>query len=166
MLRKLLLAIVTLIGLGVAGYLVYGLVMAKPTAPAVTVTTLSGQQVTLNQPGRPVLVNFWATTCPGCIAEMPHLAEMKHRLGDAFDIVAIAMAYDPLDQVKKFIAAHHYPFLYAHDADGGLAQSFGGVSLTPTSYLISPDGRIVYFKIGEVEYERVERLVRTLQSQK
>ena len=165
MLRKLLLAILALIGLSVAGYLVYGLIMAKPTAPAVTVTTLSGQQVALNQPDRPVLVNFWATTCPGCIAEMPHLAEMKRRLGNAFDIVAIAMAYDPPDQVKKFIAAHRYPFLYAHDTDGRLAQAFGGVSLTPTSYLISPDGKIVYFKIGEVEYARVAQLIQSMHRQ-
>ncbi len=131
-------------------------------APDVTVTTLDGEKVALGKPGKPVLVNFWATTCPGCIAEMPHLAEMKKRLGDRFELVAIAMTYDPIEQVNNYRKAHPWPFKWAHDPDGSLAQAFGGVNLTPTSFLIAPNGNIVYRKVGEVDFQLVEQKIQQM----
>ena len=48
----------------------------KPVAPNVTLKTLSGKEMSLDSlRGKVVIVNFWATSCPGCIKEMPHLAE-------------------------------------------------------------------------------------------
>mgnify|MGYP000433202167 CR=1 FL=1 len=49
-------------------------------APNVTVTGTQGQSITLNKPMKPVLVNFWATSCPGCIKEMPHLIELYNEM--------------------------------------------------------------------------------------
>ncbi len=155
---KLLAAAVVLVLVSLVGLTLFG----NDKAPQITVTTLDGRSVNLGHPGKPTLVNFWATTCPGCIAEMPHLAKMKRRLGPDFQIVAIAMAYDPLEQVKKYRKAHAYPFLFVHDSKGDLAAAFGGVSLTPTSFLIAPNGNIVYRKIGEVDYDKVETRVRAM----
>ncbi len=134
-------------------------------APDITVTSLDGQQVSLGKPGKPVLVNFWATTCPGCIAEMPHLADMKKQLGERFELVAIAMAYDPIPQVKAFIDAHAYPFFFVHDSKGTLAEAFGGVNLTPTSFLIAPNGNIVYRKVGEVDFDLVTQKIKQMSPQ-
>jgi thiol-disulfide isomerase/thioredoxin len=134
-------------------------------APTITVTTLSGERIALEKPGKPILVNFWATTCPGCIAEMPHLAKMKKRLGDRFELVAVAMAYDPLNQVKNYIKAHGYPFKFVHDSNGKIAEAFGGVNLTPTSFLIAPNGNIVYRKVGEVDYDLVEARIKQMSPQ-
>lgn len=134
-------------------------------APQVTVTSLDGKQLNLGNPGKPVLVNFWATTCPGCIAEMPHLAEMKRQLGDRFELVAIAMEYDPIEQVKTFVRIHQYPFMFVHDSDGKLAKAFGGVNLTPTSFLIAPNGHIVYRKVGEVDHTLVEEKIKQMSPQ-
>ncbi len=128
-------------------------------APEITVTTLDGRQLPLGKPGKPVLVNFWATTCPGCIAEMPHLAEMKRALGERFELVAVAMSYDPIDQVRNYIHANDLPFAFVHDGDGQIAAAFGGVSLTPTSFLIAPNGNIVYKKVGEVDYALVRQRI-------
>ncbi|BBN60181.1 peroxiredoxin family protein [Hydrogenovibrio marinus] len=126
-------------------------------APDIQVKTASNQTLNLSKPMKPVLVNFWATTCPGCVAEMPHLADMKKKFGDKFELVAVSMDYDPEDQVKKFMANHSYPFTYIMDKTGSMAKAFGGVMLTPTSFLIAPNGNIVYQKVGEIDYAIVNK---------
>lgn len=131
-------------------------------APAIEIKTAQGETIHLEKPLKPVLVNFWATTCPGCVAEMPHLAQMKRQLGDRFELVAIAMAYDPADQVQKFIESHDYPFTYVHDTDGKLAKAFGDILLTPTSFLIAPNGKIVYQKVGELDFGPVTERIKQM----
>ncbi len=124
----------------------------KP-APALTVTTLQGQQLSLEAlRGRPVLVTFWATTCPGCIKEIPHLVELYQKLAPrGLEIIAIAMEYDPEDQVRTMAAEKQFPYPVAMDRDGSAALAFGGVTLTPTSFLIDPQGQIVQYKLGEMD---------------
>lgn len=131
-------------------------------APDITVKTASGESLQLNKPLKPVLVSFWATTCPGCIAEMPHFAEMKQTFGDKFEVVAIAMSYDPAEQVAKFIEKNPYPFSFVRDTDGQMSQAFGEVLLTPTNFLIAPNGNIVYQKIGEVDYGLIKERLRQM----
>lgn len=126
-------------------------------APDIQVKTANHQTLNLSKPMKPVLVNFWATTCPGCVAEMPHLADIKKKFGDKFELVAVSMDYDPEDQVKKFMANHGYPFTYIMDKTGSMAKAFGGVMLTPTSFLIAPNGNIVYQKVGELDYAIVNK---------
>lgn len=134
-------------------------------APKVTVTGTQGQSINLNKPLKPVLVNFWATSCPGCIKEMPDLAKMKQTLGDRFELVAISMDYDPVAQVEKFIKANPYPFTFVMDTDGQLAKAFGDVLLTPTSFLIAPNGKIVYQQVGEVKFDMVTERIKQMSPQ-
>lgn len=125
-------------------------------APAVTVKTLDGKEVSLaSLRGRPVLVTFWATTCPGCVKEMPHMIDLHRELGPkGFEIVAIAMAYDPPEQVRELARQKQLPYTVAID-DGSAAVAFGDVKLTPTSFLIDPQGRIVQQKLGEMDMEQL-----------
>jgi len=134
-------------------------------APAITVNSNQGQVIELNNPKKPILVNFWATSCPGCIAEMPHLAEMKNQFGDRFEMVAISMDYDPAEQVQKFIKNNPYPFIFVSDTDGAMAKAFGDVLLTPTSFLIAPNGNIVYKQIGEVQFDLVKERIKQMSPQ-
>lgn len=134
-------------------------------APAVSVTNAAGQTIDLSQPKKPILVNFWATSCPGCIAEMPHLAEMKTELGDRFELVAVAMQYDPQEQVEKFIQNNPYPFIFVRDNDGQIAKAFGDILLTPTSFLIAPNGNIVYRQVGEVQFDLVKQRIKQMSPQ-
>ena len=131
-------------------------------APNMIIETHKGEQINLSKPLKPILVNFWATSCPGCIKEMPDLAKMKVALGDRFELVAISMDYDPSDQVDKFLQANRYPFIFIKDSDGKRAQAFGGVKLTPTSFLIAPNGKIVYQHVGEVHFDRVTEQIKQL----
>lgn len=134
-------------------------------APEISIAGQNGQEIQLNKPMKPVLVNFWATSCPGCISEMPDMAKMKQTLGDRFEIVAISMNYDPKEQVEKFIQANPYPFIFTMDSDGNIAKAFGDVLLTPTSFLIAPNGNIVYQKIGILDFELVTERVKQMSPQ-
>lgn len=136
-------------------------------APDVAFKTLDGRELSLAQlQGRPVLVNFWATTCPGCIKEMPHLVELYNKLSpQGFEIIGISMDYDPPSQVMAMQQRRQLPYPLTMDLDAGLSRAFGDVSLTPTSFLIAPDGRIVIQKIGELDMVELEARVRGMLAQ-
>jgi len=134
-------------------------------APKITVTTAEHKTLNLSKPLKPVLVNFWATSCPGCVQEMPKLAQMKKRLGNRFELIAVSMNYDPPSQVQKFINANHYPFTFVMDTDNKIAQAFGKILLTPTSFLIAPDGTIVYQTVGELDFKKVETRIKQMSPQ-
>lgn len=135
-------------------------------APAVTLTTLEGKALPLaSLQGRPVLVTFWATTCPGCVKEMPHLAELYRELGpQGLEIVGVAMAYDPPAQVQEMVRQKQPPYTIALD-DGSAARAFGDVKLTPTSFLIDPQGRIVQQKLGEMDMVQLRARIQSMLAQ-
>ena len=128
-------------------------------SPDISLTTIKGEKLQLaSYQGRPVLVTFWATTCPGCIKEMPHLIELYEELHPrGFEIISIAMDYDPPNQVLAMSKARDIPYHVALDIHAEAARAFGDVRLTPTSFLIAPDGRIVYQKIGEMNMARIRQ---------
>ena len=133
-------------------------------APEVTFSTLKGEKITMQQlRGRPVLVTFWATTCPGCLKEMPHLVELyeEYETG-GFELIGVAMSYDPPNRVLELATERQLPYPIALDLDGGLAYAFGNVMLTPTSFLIAPDGKIIKHKIGEMDINELRRQIETL----
>ncbi|HHS99496.1 MAG TPA: TlpA family protein disulfide reductase, partial [Thiomicrospira sp.] len=69
------------------------------------------------------------------------------------------------EQVEKFIKANPYPFTFVMDTDGKLAKAFGDILLTPTSFLIAPNGKIVYQQVGEVQFEMVTERIKQLSPQ-
>lgn len=155
------LAVLALIGIALALWLAPS---GLQQAPQVSFTTLDGRQLSLQQlRGRPVLVNFWATTCPGCVKEMPHLVALYNKLSaQGFEIIGVSMNYDPPDQVQALQDKRQLPYPLTMDLDSRFSQAFGDVQLTPTSFLIAPDGRIVIHKIGELDMARLEATVRNL----
>ena len=146
--------------LAIAGALVYAL-MEKPAAPASTFTTLEGKTLSLDQlRGKIVLVNFWATSCPGCVKEMPDLIQTYNQYKDrGFVIVAVAMSYDPPNYVANFAKTRQLPFPVALDVNGEHAHAFGDVQVTPTSFLIGKDGRIIEQKLGDVDFNKLKALL-------
>lgn len=133
-------------------------------APEVTFSTLKGEKIDMQAlRGRPVLITFWATTCPGCLKEMPHLVELYEAYGNGgFELIGVAMSYDPPNRVLELAAERQLPYPIALDLDGGLASAFGNVMLTPTSFLIAPDGKIIKHKIGEMDIVNLRRQIETL----
>lgn len=135
----------------------------KPTAPEVTFTTLNNEQISLQQlRGKVVLVNFWATDCPGCIAEMPQLINTyKQYHEQGFELVAVAMSYDPPSHVLNYTKKNALPFPVMHDGFGEVAKAFGDVKLTPTAFLLDSEGRIIQRVIGELDFTRLHQLLDT-----
>ena len=146
--------------LAVIGALAYAL-MQKPQAPAATFTTLDGKAIALKDlRGKVVLVNFWATSCPGCVKEMPDLIQTYNQYKDrGFEIVAVAMSYDPPNYVANFAKTRQLPFPVALDVNGEHARAFGNVQLTPTSFLIGKDGRIIEEKLGDLDFPKLKALL-------
>ena len=127
------------------------------TSPDISLMTIKGEEIQLaSLRGKPLLVTFWATTCPGCIKEMPHLIELYDELApQGLEIIGIAMDYDPPNRVLAMSKARNIPYPIALDIHADAARAFGNVRLTPTSFLIAPDGRIVYQKIGTINMVRL-----------
>ncbi|MHB0889582.1 TlpA family protein disulfide reductase [Acidithiobacillus sp.] len=132
--------------------------------PAVTLPSLQGQPVSLARfRGRVLLVNFWSTSCPGCIAEIPDLVALQqHFAGAPFTVIGIAMAGDEETQVAALAArlGMDYPLLM--DPQGKAAQAFGSVNLTPTSFLVDAHGHIVERQVGAFPLKQWEQRIGTL----
>jgi len=155
--KPLLIAVAVI---AIAGALAYAL-MDKPSAPAATFTTLEGKPIALaDLRGKVVLVNFWATSCPGCIKEMPGMVETYTQYKDrGFEIIAVAMSYDPPNYVLSFVKTRQLPFPVALDVDGTHARAFGNVQLTPTTFIVGKDGRILEQKLGELDFVKLKALL-------
>ena len=152
--------LLVVVALAIAGALAYTL-LQKPSAPAVTFKTLEGKPIALESlRGKIVLVNFWATSCPGCIKEMPGMVETYQQYKNkGFEIVAVAMSYDPPNYVLNFVQTRQLPFPVALDIDGAHARAFGNVQLTPTSFIIGKDGAVLEQKIGELDFVKLKALL-------
>ncbi|MDD5329887.1 MAG: TlpA disulfide reductase family protein [Sulfuricella sp.] len=159
--NKLIVAALAIVAL--AGVLAL-LLGQKPAAPAAVFSTLTGDKIALDSlRGKVVLVNFWATSCPGCIKEMPDLAKTYQKYhGRGLETIAVAMSYDPPEYVRQFAEKNRLPFTVALDAGGAAAQAFGNVSLTPTSFVIDKQGQIVQQYVGEPDFAKLHALIESL----
>ena len=151
-LKDTLIAVFALAVVGLLGYVWFSPAGVKP-APDIELITLENDRIKLKSlQGKPVLITFWATSCPGCIKEIPHLVELHEKLGPrGLKIIGISMAYDPPNLVTEFVKQRRVPYTIAMDIDGSASRAFGDIRLTPASFLITPDGRIVFQKIGEMD---------------
>ncbi|MFT5426423.1 MAG: peroxiredoxin [Gammaproteobacteria bacterium] len=130
-------------------------------APDIKLTITNGTTIDLQQlRGKPVLVTFWATSCIGCVREMPHLMALYDELSNSgFEIIGIAMPYDPPNQVVNMIAEREIPYPIAIDIKGDAVLAFGDVLVTPTSFLIAPDGTIAKHTIGEMDMNELRKTI-------
>lgn len=130
-------------------------------APDVTFTSISGEEIRLEQfRGKFVAINFWATTCPGCVAEMPKLVETYKRYhSQGFEIIAVAMADDPPEQVSLFSRKNALPFPVIIDTQGKIAKAYNDIKLTPTTILIDKQGNIAGTVVGELNFTTLHQLL-------
>ncbi len=148
--------------LAAIGTLMFVLTMLKPgTVPEVQFNTIKGERIhTSDLRGKVVLVNFWATDCEICVREMPKIVATHVKFASqGFETIAVAMRYDPPSYVVNYAEKNALPFKVALDVNGDLAQRFGNVSLTPTTFIISRDGRIVRQYVGEPDFEALHLLL-------
>ncbi|MBB5206194.1 peroxiredoxin [Inhella inkyongensis] len=139
---------------------------AGTPAPVVDYTLLDGKKMDSAQwRGKVMVVNFWATSCTTCVKEMPELMRTHQRFKDqAFDTLAVAMQYDPPDYVAQFAQTRQLPFGVAIDNTGAIAHAFGPVRMTPTTFVIDKQGRIVKRILGEPDFPALHKLIEELLS--
>ncbi len=97
-----------------------------------------------------VFLNFWATWCPPCIAEMPDIHDLYEKIGDQTSFVMISMDKDR-EKAKEFIRKKEFNFPVYFLASG-LPSVYDPHSI-PTTYVISPDGEIVVTRHGMAKYD-------------
>ncbi len=124
-------------------------------APNIRLTITDGTSIDLKKlRGKPVLVTFWATSCVSCVREIPYLITLYSELSDdGLEIIGVAMPYDPPNHVVEMIAEREIPYPVAIDIEGNAVVAFGDVIVTPTSFLIAPDGTITKHTIGEMDMD-------------
>ena len=153
-------SIVAAVALVVGGLL---LTQSK-AAPVSTFVLLDGSQKPSSAlQGKVTLVNFWATSCVTCVAEMPKLVSTFEKYkSQGYGTVAVAMAYDPPSYVVNFVQTRKLPFDVAIDNTGAVAKAWGEVGITPTSYLVNKRGEIVKRYVGEPNMPELHQLIETL----
>ena len=141
-----------------AGILLLG---GKDTAPDSTFVLLDGsKKPTADLRGQVSLVNFWATSCVTCVAEMPEMVRTYEKYkGRGFSTVAVAMQYDPPSYVVNFVNTRKLPFDVAIDNTGAVAKAWGEVQLTPTTYLLNKRGEIVKRFVGNPNFAELHVLI-------
>ncbi len=161
-------AILSVVVLAVIGLLAYFWFAPDGVqrAPDVRMVTTTNQHLRLSEwRGHPVLVNFWATTCPSCVEEIPHLKALYNELGPkGLKIIGVSMYYDPPMRVMRMMKRRDIAYPVVNDVDQHIIRAFGmHPMVTPTSYLIDPHGRIVQHITGMIQMSklrpRIERML-------
>src|SRR5262245_56700567 len=117
-------------------------------APALIARDLDGREVSLaSLRGKVVLVNFWATWCGPCRAEIPDLIALQEKYRDRLQVIGISQDEAPPDVVRKFAADHrvNYPVVMSTP---DIERMFPGIAALPTSFIVDRESRIVQKHVG------------------
>ena len=126
--------------------------IAEPTPEATryldfTGTLLGGGEYTLSdQEGKVILLNFWATWCGPCVAEMPAFPRLIEKYGDDLALVAVDLQEDE-QTVADFAAKNGYDFPIVLDTDGAIGKLYPTTGI-PYTLIIAPDGTIAGHSLG------------------
>ncbi len=135
-------------------------------APTVSLKALNGDDATLNFKGKVRLVNFWATWCGPCRAEIPDLIGLQKKYGSrGFEVVGISVDEGGQPTVAPFVKENAMNYPVYLDEEGAASRAFGGVNALPTSILLDTNGRLVDGMQGMVNVsamgEQIEKLLRS-----
>lgn len=136
-----------------------GIAKIGDTAPEVKLDVIDGPATTLASiiaEGKPVVVNFWSSTCAPCIKEMPALESVHSDMGDKVTFVGINTK-DTESAANKMIDRTKVTYLNARDPRGEIATRFGALAL-PRTVLIDTEGKIVATHTGELTREKTVQL--------
>ncbi|MDC9724368.1 MAG: TlpA disulfide reductase family protein [Gammaproteobacteria bacterium] len=158
--RHILLAIAIVAGL----FTINWFNSSEQLMPEFSFTDIDGHaHSSVNYQGKPLLVIFWATDCPGCVQEMPDLIKLYQTYSpEDFSMLGIAMAHDSSEHIKAMRADRELPYTITWDESNQLAHIFGNVRVTPTHFLIAPNGEIVMRKIGSLNTKLIHNKLKAM----
>ncbi len=109
--------------------------------------------------GTPVVVNFWASWCPACIAEMPDFQSVSDSLGEQVVFLGLNMQDPNRAAAERLVQETGVTYLLAADPDGALFAEFGGIGM-PTTVFVDANGNIVDTHSGVLSAEALEERIR------
>jgi len=131
--------------------------------PEFSLENLAGARQSITSwPGKPLLINFWATWCGPCLREIPMLKELQTRRSD---LQVVGIAVDKRDPVVGFAAnmQFNYPILIGESGGWDAAAAFGvNVYALPFTVFTAPDGSVLGVHTGELHAEHLENLTAVL----
>ena len=132
---------------------------ANAPAPQFAVADLNGQPIdSANFRGKVVLVDFWATWCVPCEAEIPHLVEWQNQhSADGLQVIGLSMD-DTASPVKRYVEKHKMTYPVAM-ADEKTIAAFGGVLGLPANILIGRDGKLIAKHVGVTDIHVLQQEV-------
>lgn len=129
--------------------------------PDFSVPLYGGGTFTLSDTlGTVTVINFWATWCTPCVAELPHFDELYRNYDGSVEVIAIHSDLIT-DDVDAYLENYDYSIRFALD-DSGVVAAYGGSTMLPQTIVLDKDGVIVYNTVGSVTYEQLEALVAPL----
>lgn len=146
------------------GFLLLGpQLRAADAAPAWKLQDINGKTVQLSDfKGKVVILDFWATWCPPCRAEIPHFVELQKAYADkGLVIVGISLDQGGVDTVAPFAKANgiNYPIVLG---DEELTSKYGGIEGIPTTFIVDQKGNIVNKFVGFTEKSVFEDEIKKL----
>src|SRR6185503_8808041 len=120
------------------------------TAPPLSLGTVDGGTFdSQSLKGRPVVLNFWATWCKACVAEIPDLNRL------AGDVAVVAISNEPEATIRAFQKTH--PMRYTVVSARSLPAPFHEIPALPTTVFVGPDGTIRSAVVGGRDYASLKR---------
>lgn len=127
-------------------------------APDFELESLDGTITKLSDlKGKNVIINFWATWCDFCVAEMPDLQKLQEEYKDEDLLILAVNVGETKEEIEKFIEDNNLTFTILLDEDGIVSNNYG-VSSFPSTLAVNKDGEVVVGHVGMLTYEQMETL--------
>jgi thiol-disulfide isomerase/thioredoxin len=132
----------------------------KGDAPNFVLTTSSGDQIELQKlSGKVVVVNFWATWCGPCRAEIPGMVEVYEKYkGKGLEIVGISLDQSGWRVITPFVEQMKITYPVVWDR-GEVAQAYGGIQGIPTTFIVDRKGNVVKRHVGYLSKDAFEQVI-------
>jgi len=135
-------------------------VKVEQTLPPFTLPSLDGSEVTVGQPGKITVINFWATWCPPCKEEMPELEIFAKKNQEKVNFYAINLQ-ESNEKVSDFISKYKYTMPVLLDKEGTIGKQFQ-VTAIPTTIIVNQQGMVKFRKSGGMTGNELEDIINKL----